>query len=81
MAKVSAIPENLFAYAEACTRGAERCRAALAAAFCTDRDVGTVRAFQEAGGPAAAVPSKPISASEQAVNAAFQRLQPLWDQD
>ncbi|MEU1668140.1 hypothetical protein ABZ547_32105 [Streptomyces sparsogenes] len=116
MAKVSAIPENLFAYAEACTRGAEQFQqwvsayltSALrdgersgvvppssldssgakwiAAAFYTDRDVGTVgRAFQEAGGPAAGGPAaggpaKPVSASEQAVNAAFQRLQTQYAQ-
>lgn len=108
---VSAIPEKLFAYSAACTRGAEQFQqwvsaylsSALrdaeksgvappssldssvakwiAAAFYTDRDVSTVgRAFQEAGGPTAGTPAKLVSASDQDVNAAFQRLQTRYAQ-
>lgn len=105
MAEVSAIPEHLFAYSAACTRGAEQFQQWVSAyltsalrdgeriglvpsssldqsaakwiaeAFYTDRSVSTVgRAFQEAGG-AGGLAGRRVSASEQAVEAAFRRLQ------
>lgn len=110
MGTVSAIPENLFAYSDACTRGAEELQRwvsavltpalreyakspgavtcsvldtdvarQVAAAYYSDRHVRTVgQAFletQHGGGLTARDPRTPVSAPEQAVDAAVQQLE------